>query len=117
MAELFEVKAVHKNLAMSPQKARLVVDTVRGMDAEAAMNSLRFLPNKAAEPVYKLIASAIANAEENFGLDAEDLFIHQIYVDDGRRLKRGRFASRGRWKQIIKRQCHITVILAERDEE
>ena len=117
MAELFEVKAIHKNLAMSPQKARLVVDTVRGMGAEAAMDQLRFTPNKAAEPVYKLIASAIANAEENFGLDAEDLYVHKIYVDDGRRLKRGRFASRGRWKKIIKRQCHITVVLAERDEE
>lgn len=117
MAELFEVKASAKNLPISPQKARLVVNTVRGMDAESAMDSLRFTPNKAAEPVYKLIQSAAANAEENFGLDIEDLFVYRIFVDDGRRLKRGRFGSRGRWKPIIKRQCHITVVLAERDEE
>ena len=117
MAELFEVKASAKNLPISPQKARLVVNTVRGMDAAAAMDSLRFTPNKAAEPVYKLIQSAAANAEENFGLDIEDLFVYRIFVDDGRRLKRGRFGSRGRWKPIIKRQCHITVVLAERDEE
>ena len=116
MAEAFEVKAIAKNLAISPQKARLVVDTVRGKSAEGALDSLRFLPNKAAEPVFKLIQSAVANAEENFGLEMDDLFVYKIFVDDGRRLKRGRFGSRGRWKPLIKRQCHITVVLTEREE-
>jgi len=119
MSEAFEVRASARNLPISPQKARLVVDTVRGKDVENALDSLRFTPNKAAEPVFKLVQSAAANAEENYGLDMEDLFISQIFVDDGRRLKRGRFGSRGRYKPLIKRQCHITVILAERefDEE
>ncbi|MDJ0754254.1 MAG: 50S ribosomal protein L22 [Ardenticatenaceae bacterium] len=116
MADIFEVRAIAKNLPISPQKARLVVDTVRGKNADLALDSLRFLPNKAAEPVFKLIQSALANAEENYGLDMEDLYVHKIFVDDGRRLKRGRFGSRGRWKPLIKRQCHITVVLAERED-
>ena len=115
MAEALEVRASSRDLPISPQKARLVVDTVRGKDVESALDTLRFTPNKAAEPVFKLVSSAVANAEENYGLYAEDLFISQIFVDDGRRLKRGRFGSRGRYKPLIKRQCHITVILAERD--
>ncbi len=115
MAEEFEVRAIAKNIPISPQKARLVVDTVRGKSAGHALDSLRFLPNKASEPVFKLIQSAVANAEENFGLELDDLYIHRIFVDDGRRLKRGRFGSRGRWKPQISRQCHITVVLTERE--
>ncbi len=117
MAEAFEVRASSRNLPISPQKARLVVDIVRGKGVDSAIDTLRFTPNKAAEPVFKLIESAAANAYENYGLDREDLFISQIFVDDGRRLKRGRFGSRGRYKPLIKRQCHITVILAEREDE
>ena len=115
MAEAFEIRASARDLHISPQKARLVVDIVRGKNVGNALDSLRFTPNKAAEPVFKLVQSAVANAEENYGLDMEDLFISQIFVDDGRRLKRGRFGSRGRYKPLIKRQCHITIILAERD--
>lgn len=119
MAEAFEVKAVAKHIQITPQKARLVVDIVRGMNAENALDTLRFVPNRAAEPVFKLIQSAIANAEQNYGLEMEDLFVSKIFVDDGPRHRLrpygGRFGSRGRFKPIMKRSCHITVILAERE--
>ncbi len=119
MAEAFEVKAVARHLQISPQKVRLVVNVVRGKDAEKALEMLRFMPQKAAEPVYKLIQSAIANAEQNYGLEIDELFVSRIYADDGprRRLSPygGRFGARGRFKPIIRRSSHVTVILAERD--
>lgn len=119
MAEAFEVRAVAKHIQITPQKARLVVDMVRGMDAEKALDTLRFVPNRAAEPVFKVIQSAVANAEQNYGLEMEDLYISKIFVDDGPRHRLrpygGRFGSRGRFKPIMKRSCHITVILAERE--
>ena len=120
MAEAFEVRAVAKYIQITPQKARLVVDAVRGMNAVDALDHLRFIPNKAAEPVYKLIQSAVANAEENYGLEMEDLYVSKIFVDDGPRHRLrpygGRFGSRGRFKPIMKRSCHITAILAERED-
>lgn len=119
MAEAFEVKAVARHLQISPQKVRLVVNVVRGKDAEKALEMLRFMPQKAAEPVYKLIQSAVANAEQNYGLEIDELFVSRIYADDGprRRLSPygGRFGARGRFKPIIRRSSHVTVILAERD--
>lgn len=119
MAEAFEIRAVAKHIQITPQKARLVVDTVRGKSAEDALDTLRFLPNRAADPVFKLVQSAVANAEQNYGLEMEDLYVSKIFVDDGPRNRLrpygGRFGSRGRFKPIIKRSCHITVILAERE--
>ena len=118
MAEAFEVKASARHIPISPQKARLVVNAVRGLDAQDALNTLRFMPHKAAEPVYKLIQSAVANAEQNFGLDVEELYIYRIFADDGPRNRLrpygGRFGARGRFKPIINRSAHITVVLAER---
>jgi large subunit ribosomal protein L22 len=119
MAEAFEVKAIARHIPISPQKVRLVLDAVRNKDAQTALNTLRFLPNRAAEPVFKLIQSAVANAEQNFGLEIEELIVRRIYADDGPRHRLapygGRFGSRGRFKPIIKRSSHITVVLAERD--
>lgn len=119
MAEAFEIKAIAKHIGLSTQKVRLVVDTVRGKGAEEALQLLRFMPNRAAQPVYKLIQSAIANAEENFGLEADELFISRIYADEGPRNRLrpygGRFGARGRFKPILRRSSHITVILAERE--
>ena len=98
MAEAFEVKASVKHIQISPQKVRLVVDVVRNKSAEEALDLLRFMPQKAAEPVYKLIQSAVANAEQNFGLEIDELFVSRIYADDGprRRLSPygGRFGAR-----------------------
>ena len=118
MADELEVTAKLRHLRIAPQKVRLVVDVVRGKEANEALDMLRFMPQKAAEPVYKLIQSAIANAEENFGLEAEDLFVSQIYADDGPRNRLrpygGRFGARGRFKPIINRTSHVTVVLTER---
>jgi large subunit ribosomal protein L22 len=104
---------------MTPRKVRLVVDAVRGKDAREALDILRFMPNAAAEPVYKVIRSAVANAEENFGLDIDELFVSRIHADEGPRHRLapygGRFAGRGRFRPVIKRSTHITVFLAERE--
>ena len=119
MAEAFEIKAKLRYLQITPQKVRLVVDAVRGKGAQEALDILSFMPQRAAEPVYKLIASAVANAEQNFGLEADELVVSQIFADDGPRHRKapygGRFAGRGRFRPIIKRSSHVTVVLAERD--
>jgi large subunit ribosomal protein L22 len=119
MAEAFEVKAVARHIAISPQKVRLVVDAVRGKNAQKALDTLRYMPQKAAEPVYKLIQSAVANAEQNFGLEIDELFVHRIFADEGPRHRLrpygGRFGARGRFKPVMRRSSHITVILAERN--
>ncbi|MDX1616994.1 MAG: 50S ribosomal protein L22, partial [Candidatus Promineifilaceae bacterium] len=73
MAEVFEVKAVARHIPISVQKVRLVIDVIRGKDADEALDLLRFMPQKAAEPVYKVVQSAVANAEQNYGLDIEEL--------------------------------------------
>lgn len=119
MAEAFEVKASARFVPITPQKARLVCNVVRGMDAEEALNTLRFMPHKAAGIVYKLVESAVANADENFGLEIDELYVSRIYADDGPRHRKspygGRFAGRGRFRPIIVRSSHITVVLAERE--
>lgn len=109
----FEVRASAKYIPVSPQKVRLVLDLVRDKDVDEALAILDFTPKRAARYVAKLIRSATANAEENFGLAREDLYIAEIYADDGPTLKRGRAGARGRFKPILKRTCHITVILDE----
>jgi large subunit ribosomal protein L22 len=98
---------------MSPQKVRLVIDQVRGKDAVEALAVLKFMPQRAAKPVRKVIASAVANAEENFGMNAEDLYIAEIFADSGPTRKWRRFGARGRFKPILKRSSHITVVLEE----
>lgn len=110
-----EVRAVAKHIRMSAQKVRLVVDLVRGRDVTEALTVLRFTPKAAADPVSKAIASAVANAEENFGLAAQDLYIARIMADEAPTLKRGLTGARGRYKPILKRGSHITVILAEKE--
>lgn len=119
MAEAFEVKAVARHIPITPRKVRLVVNAVRGKDAQEALNTLRFMPQKAAETVYKLVQSAVANAEQNFGLEIDELVVSRIYADEGPRHRKapygGRFAGRGRFRPITRRSSHITVVLAERD--
>ena len=119
MAEAFEVKASARHIQISPQKVRLVVDVIRGKDAAEALDILRFMPQKSAEPIFKLVQSAVANAEQNFGLEMEELYISRIFADEGPRHRLspygGRFGARGRFKPIIKRSSHITVVLSERE--
>lgn len=111
-----DIRAIVRKVPISPQKVRLVIDLVRGMSAQEAVEILRYVPNKAAVPVSKLIVSAMANADENFGLNPEDLYIYRIYADDGPHRRWRRFGARGRFKPIIRRSSHITVILRERIE-
>ncbi|MGI6741119.1 MAG: 50S ribosomal protein L22 [Brevefilum sp.] len=108
-----DVQAKLSNLNTSAQKARLVVDLVRGKPALEAMDILKFTPNKSAEPIRKLLASAMANSEENFGISREDLYIHRIFADEAPTRKWRRFGARGRFKPILRRRSHITVILRE----
>ncbi len=119
MAEAFEITAKLRYVQISPRKVRLVVDAVRGKDAQEALGMLKFMPQRAAGPVYKLIESAVANAEQNYGLEAEELVVSRIFADEGPRRRKGRyggrFAGRGRFRPQMHRSSHITVILAERD--
>ncbi|MFQ6057777.1 MAG: 50S ribosomal protein L22 [Anaerolineae bacterium] len=111
-----EVRAVARYIRMSPRKVRLVIDLVRGRDVDEALDILRFTSKAAAKPVAKVIRSAVANAEENYGLSREDLYVAHIAADGGPTLKRGRFGARGRFRPILKRTSHITVVLDEREE-
>lgn len=111
-----EVRAVTKYVGISPQKVRRVVDQVRGKPAEEALALLKFMPQAAARPVAKTIQSALANAEENFGLARQDLYIAKIVADQAPTRRWRRFGPRGRFKPILRRASHITVVLAEREE-
>jgi len=86
------------------------------MRAQEALEVLSLLPQVAAEPIYKTVKSAVANAEENYALDPESLIVSTILIDEGPRLRRMRYGARGRYKPIKKRTSHITVIVEE-DEE
>lgn len=108
-----ESRAVVKNIRISPQKARLVADIVRGKDVEQAINKLRFMPKKAARIIRKLVESAVANAAQNEAIDVDTLYVKTIYVDGGPMLKRIRPRAMGRATRILKRSSHITVILDE----
>lgn len=102
-------RAVARYVRTSAQKARRVVDLVRGLPAKEALTVLQFAPQRASVPVYKVVASAIANAENNEQLDPESLLITEAYVDEGPTLKRYRPRAQMRPGPIRKRTCHITV--------
>lgn len=112
----FEVKAVLKYSGLSPLKVRRVIDVVRGLRVDEALARLQYMPQAPAQPVAKLIRSAIANAEENFELSREDLYISRIYADEAPRRQWRRFGARGRFKPIIRRSSHITVVLSPAGE-
>ena len=95
----------------APMKCRRVIDLVRGLDVQEALDILRFAPQSASEPVAKVLASAIANAEHNKNLDRRDLVVAQAYVDEGPTLKRFRPRAQGRAFRIRKRTSHITIVV------
>lgn len=111
-----DIRAHARFVPISPQKVRLVVDLVRGKDVPEALELLQFTLNKAAGPVSKVVASAMANAEENFGVSRDDLYIHRIFADEGPTRRWRRFGARGRFKPWLRRSSHITVILREHEE-
>jgi len=104
-------------IGMSPQKVRLVVDLVRGQKAVEALTRLRYTSKAAADPVSKVIASAVANATENKRLNPDDLVISQIWVDAAPTRQWRRFAARGRFRPLMRRACHINVIVSETASE
>ena len=110
-----DVKARLTNTGISAQKVRLVINMVRGKSVEDALNILKFSNRACADQIYKLIASAAANAEENFGLDRNDMYVYQIYADEASTRKWRYFGARGRFKPVLRRSSHITVVLRERE--
>jgi large subunit ribosomal protein L22 len=111
-----EVRAQSTFLSISPQKLRLVIDKVRGMDAQQAVTELQLMPQKGAEFVGKTLKSAIANAENNHDLNPDNLYVATIFAGDGPRLKRMKAGARGRYKPRVKRTSHLTIVLKERGE-
>lgn len=110
-----------RHIRVTPMKARRVVDMIRGKQATEALAILKFAPQAASEPVYKLVASAVANARvkadnENTYLNEDDLFIAKAFVDEGTTLKRFQPRAQGRAFKILKRTSHITVVLATPSE-
>lgn len=108
-----EVKAVLKYVRISPQKVRTLVGAVKGKPVEVALDSLKFMPQKASGILEKVIRSAVANADQNHGIDIDRLMVRNVLADQGPTLKRFRARARGRGARILKRTCHITVVLSE----
>ncbi|WP_419661524.1 RplV: 50S ribosomal protein S50 [Desulfosarcina variabilis str. Montpellier] len=108
-----EVKATQRYVRISPQKVRMIVDAIKGKPAETAINALKFMPQKSAGIVEKIVRSAVANADQNTSIDVDDLVVQNLIVDQGPTLKRFKARARGRGARILKRTAHITVVLAE----
>lgn len=108
-----EVRAVDKYIRVSPRKARLVADLVKGKPVSDALSILEFTPKAISIYMYKLIRSAVANASNRQGIDVDVLFVKNVLVDQGPTLKRFRPGPQGRGFRILKRTCHLTVILDE----
>jgi len=108
-----EIKAKAKYIRMSPRKVRLVVDAIRGMEANKALDQLKFINKKAVKPIKKLIESCITNAEHNYELDKDNLKIAEIRVDEGQTLHRWMPRAHGRATPIRKRTSHISLVLTE----
>ena len=108
-----QVRAIAKGVGISPRKMRLVTKVVKGLRVNEALAILQFLPNAGALPVSKVVASAAANAENNYNLDPDDLYILNIIADDSFRIKRVKPRSHGRAARILRRSCHVTVIVSD----
>ena len=109
--------ATARHVRVAPMKTRRVVDLIRGLPANEALNVLRFAPQSASEPVYKVLASAIANAEHNEGLRADNLWVATAFVDEGPTGKRFQPRAQGRAFRIRKRSSHITIVVESRPEQ
>ena len=110
-----EAKAQSKMVRISSRKVKLVIDLIRGKAVGEAIAILKLTPKAASPVVEKLVMSAVANAEHNYNMDVESLFVKEIYVGEGPTLKRFRPRAQGRATQILKRTSHITVVVAEKE--
>jgi large subunit ribosomal protein L22 len=115
LEQITSAKATARTVRISPRKTRLVVDLIRGKHISDALAILKFTPNKAATIVEKVLNSAVANAENNFDLDKEDLYVFKTYVNEGPTMKRIRPRAKGSASPINKRTSHITVVVAEKE--
>ena len=114
MAEITSAKAMARTVRVSPRKTRLVLDLIRGKNVADAIAILKFTPNKAARVVEKVLNSAIANAENNFDLDVENLVVSEAFVNEGPTMKRFRPRAKGSASPINKRTTHVTVVVSEK---
>ncbi len=110
-----EVRAIARHIRISPRKARLVGNAIKGKGVREAMAALRLIPNKAGDSIYQVVKSAVANAENNFNLSSDDLIVAKVLADEGRSLKRWRARARGRAAPLISRSSHVTVVVKERE--
>lgn len=110
-----EAKAIAKGVRIAPKKSRLVIDLIRGKSVIEADNILANLNKEAARATRKVLTSAVANAENNLGLDKENLYVKEAYINEGRTLKRMKAGSKGRVNPILKRSSHITVVVSEKN--
>lgn len=108
-----QVRAIARSIGISPRKMRLVTNAVKGMRVNQALAVLQFMPNAGAQPVSKVVSSAAANAENNYSLDPDDLYILNIMTDDSFRASRTKARSHGRIGHIQRRACHVTVIVSD----
>lgn len=115
-AEAAQTRAVAKYIRIAPRKMRLVVDLVRGKSVAEALAILKFTPRAGSPVVEKVLKSAIANAENNHNMDVDQLFVKEIFVDEGPTLKRFHPRAQGRAFSILKRTSHVTVVVSEKKE-
>jgi large subunit ribosomal protein L22 len=111
-----EARAIAKYVRMSPSKLKPVTDLVRGKDLNEALNILKFTPGKGAEIVEKVVESAAANAENNMDLSRDNLYVSEIYANQGPTMKRWRAGAQGRASMILKRSSHVAVTLKEKED-
>ncbi|MCR1898663.1 50S ribosomal protein L22 [Irregularibacter muris] len=110
-----EARAIAKHIRISPRKVKIVIDLIRGKNLGEALNILSLTPKAASEPVAKLLRSAAANAENNYDMNVDSLYVAEIQANQGPTLKRFRARAQGRGTQILKRTSHISVVLKERE--
>ena len=110
-----EARAIVKNIRISPRKVSIVMDLIRGKNTDVAMGILKNTRKAACEPMIKLLASACANAENNFNMDKNNLFVSECFVCPGPTIKRGQARARGGFDRILKRTCHMTIVVKERN--
>ncbi len=110
-----EARAQYKFARISPRKVKIVCDLIRGKDTTTAAAILMQTPKAASEIMQKILHSAVSNAENNFEMNPDNLFVSEVYADPGPVLKRGRPRAHGRMNRILKRTSHITIVVKEKE--
>ena len=111
-----EARAIAKGVRISPKKSRLVIDLIRGKSVEEADNILANLNRDSARSIRKVLASAVANAENNLCMNKDNLYVKEAYINEGRTLKRFKAGSKGRVNPILKRSSHITIVVGDQNK-